>query len=88
MYKIDPVELLTRQYLQLVDIDQLTFPSKDLLRLPEIQGRIYDCMLDESKIVYSPPKRYRYRMLKRLMNVLEEAIIDPEQDVCDPELSH
>lgn len=86
MHSIEPVELLRRQYFQLIDIEQLTLPSKDLLRLPETQARIYNCLFNESNIVYPPPDRYRIRVLKRLVNALEEAIVDPEEDVSFPEL--
>lgn len=84
MHNIEPVELLRRQYLQLIDMEQLTLPPKDLLRLPETQARIYNCMFNESQIVYPPPDRYISRVLKRLVNALEEAIVDPEEDVCFP----
>ncbi len=87
MYKIEPVELLRRQYLQLMDPEQLTLPSKDLLRLPETQARMYSDMFNESKIFYPLPVRYRFRVLKRLVNALEDAIVDPEEDVCFPKSS-
>lgn len=76
-----PVELLKRQYLQLIDPEQLELPCKELLRLPVTQARIFDEMFDESALVYSPPERYRFRVMKRLVNALEEAIEDPEEDV-------
>jgi len=87
MHNIEPVELLRRQYLQLLDPEQLTLPSMELLRLPETQARIYDGMFDESKIAYPPPARYIFRVLKRLVTALEEAIVNPEEDVCFPKLS-
>ena len=78
---IAPVELLKRQYLQLTDPEELTLPRKEVLRLPDIQAQIYHDMFDESKIVYAPPERYRFRVLKRLVKALEDAIEDPEEDV-------
>lgn len=56
----------------------------ELLRMPKIQTEIYDGLFNENKTAYLPPDRYRYRVLKRLVNALEEAIEDPEEDVCLP----
>lgn len=84
MPQIHPVELLKRQYLQLLAPEQLTIPTKEMLRLPKIQTQMYRSMLDEREVTYLPPARYRFRVLKRLMNALEKAIKDPEEDVCLP----
>lgn len=81
---IAPVELLKRQYLQLVDPEDLTLPSKQLLRLPDTQAQIYNDLFDESRINHAPPERYRFRVLKRLVKALEDAIEDPEEDVGFP----
>ena len=78
---IAPVELFKRQYLQLTDPEELTLPRKEILRLPDIQAQIYNDVFDESNIVYAPPERYRFRVLKRLVKALEDAIEDPEEDV-------
>lgn len=76
-----PVELLKRQYLQLTDPKELALPRKDILRLPDIQAQIYNGIFDESSIIYPPPECYRFRVLKRLVKALEDAIEDPEEDV-------
>ena len=81
MNTIAPVELLKRQYLQLTDPEELTLPRKEVLRLPDIQAQIYNDMFDESNIFYAPPERYKFRVLKRLVKALEDAIEDPEEDV-------
>lgn len=78
---IAPVELLKRQYLQLIDPEELTLPCKELLKLPDTQAQIYNDMFDESKTKYALPERYRLRVLKRLVKALEDAIEDPEEDV-------
>lgn len=78
---IAPVELLRRQYLQLLDPEGLTLPRKECLKLPETQAQIYNGMFNESRITYAPPERYRFRVLKRLVKALEGAIEDPEKDV-------
>ena len=81
MERIEPVELLRRQYLQLIDPDQLTLPSKGLLRVPKIQANIYHSMFEQSKLPFTPPERYKLRVLKRIVNALEDAVVDPEVDV-------
>ena len=84
MADIDSIELLRRQYLQLLDPDELALPNPELLRLPSTQSRMYDRMFNEAKKVYPPPERYKFRVLKRLVGALEQAIEDPEEDVGPP----
>lgn len=81
MPQIDPVELLRRQYLQLLDPEQLRMPSMDLLRLSQTQADVYNGMFNESRVAFPPPDRYRFRVLKRLVKALEDAVVDPEEDV-------
>jgi len=81
---MESVELLRRQYLQLLDPEELAFPGPSLLRLPDVQARIYETMFEESKLQYAPPERYRFRVLKRLVKALEQSIEDPEEDVGAP----
>ena len=81
MDSVPPVELLKKQYLQLIDPEQLTLPTKELLRSSVIQAQIYHSMFDDSVLKFAPPERYRLRVLKRLVNAVEDAIVDPEEDV-------
>ena len=76
-----PVELLRRQYLQHIDPDSLRLPSLDALRLPETQKQIYNTMFSQSALSYPLPNRYQYRVLKRLIGMMEQAIEDPDEDV-------
>lgn len=78
---IASVELLKRQYLQLIDPEELEFPREGLLKLPDTQAQIYNDIFDESRKNYAPPERYRLRVLKRIVKALEDAIDDPEEDV-------
>lgn len=78
---IAPVELLKRQYLQLVESEELTLPPKQLLRLPDTQAQIYNDVLTKYDTTWGPPERYKFRVLKRLVKALEDAIEDPEEDV-------
>ena len=77
----EQAELMRRQYLQLVHPDHLSMPAIAALRLPEVQTLIYSTMFAESTHVHAPPRHYQYRVLKRLISRLEQAILDPEEDV-------
>ena len=76
------VELLRRQYLQLIDPNELAIPCNEALRSPDLQGRIYNSMFNETSLRFSPPDRYKFRVLKELVAAIEQAIVDPEEDVC------
>ena len=78
------IELLRRQYLQLTNPDHLSLPSISVLRRPEVQEQIYAVMFSESAAIHRPPSRYQFRVLKRLIDTLERAIEDPEEDVGSP----
>ena len=78
------VELLRRQYLQLVDPNDLTIPGVETLRSSDLQAQIYDTMFNEANLRVSPPDRYRFRVLKKLVPAIEEAISNPEEDVGFP----
>lgn len=84
MQAAEQVDLLRRQYLQTLSPEELTLPCKELLRLPEIQANIYESLFNSSSIAHLSLHRYRFRVLKRLMDALEQAIVDPEEDVCLP----
>lgn len=81
-HRINPVELLRRQYLQCLSPESLALPKPELLRMPEVQNQLFSDMFDESRLLYPPPVRYRFRVLKRILAALEQAIEDPEEDVC------
>lgn len=77
----DELELFKRQVLQLVDPKELQWPSRDALRSLDIQSRIYRRLFQSE---HPPPERYQLRVLKRLLSLIEESIVDPEQDVGEP----
>lgn len=78
------VELLRRQYLQLVDPEQLKMPSTEILRLPEVQGRIFDNVFNDEFCSFPSPKPYKFRVLKKIIAAVELSIVDPEEDVGSP----
>ena len=81
---IGPVELLRRQYLQMLDHEQLTLPTIKMIKQPKVQAEIYDTIFREGCLPFPPPARYQLRVLKRLIKLLEMAVTDPEEDVCFP----
>ena len=81
MNNLSAVERLKRQYFQLLDPEQLTLPPPEDLRLPEVQTQIFDDLFNELRLTYSPPERYKFRVLKRIVGALGEAIVDPDEDV-------
>ena len=81
---MDEVDLLKRQYLQLIEPEKLTLPNLALTRMPSVQRRIYETLFEDGALLYSPPDRYKLRVLKKLVLSMEEAIADPEEDVRFP----
>ena len=75
------VEILKRQYLQLIDPEELRIPPYEILRLPETQAYIYSIMFEDSKYRFEPPEHYKFRVLKKLVNELEVSVQDPDEDV-------
>ncbi|MCJ1309464.1 hypothetical protein MMC25_003124 [Agyrium rufum] len=80
------IELMRRQYLQLIEPARLHVPPLDEMRLPDTQERIYKTMFDED-IGHLPPERYRIRILKRLLHAMEEAVQDPYEDEISDDLT-
>ena len=75
------IEILLRQYLQIQDPENLSIPSWEVLKLPDVQARIYENMFNKDHLPHAIPSRYTFRVLKRLVNAIEQAIDDPEEDV-------
>ena len=75
------IELYRRQYLQLIDPQHLTVPHLDLLRLPQVQEDIYSKLFSDKDTPFLPPARFRFRVLKALIDIFYEGFQDPEEDV-------
>lgn len=73
--------LFRRQYLQLVDAQFLAWPPKELLRQPDAQQWLFRRLFDPERVLRQPPERYQLRVLKPLLAKIEDAIVDPEEDV-------
>ncbi|KAL9121557.1 MAG: hypothetical protein Q9187_001891 [Circinaria calcarea] len=81
------VELLRRQYQQLLEPDKIIIPSSVILRRPQIQAQIFETMFKDGSLSFPPPDRYKIRVLKKLLESMEEAIEDPEEDEISDDLS-
>lgn len=80
------LEMFKRRYLQMEDPHEITFPPKELIKLPVTQRWMVETMFDRRNIKYLPTARYAFRVMKKLLSILEEAMEDPEEDVnirCD-----
>ncbi|KAF1917317.1 hypothetical protein BDU57DRAFT_160877 [Ampelomyces quisqualis] len=75
------LQVLQRQYFQLVELHQLRWPDDATLKQPDVQGWMFHEMFDAEKLKSPPPDRYQLRVLKMLISKLEKAIDDPEEDV-------
>ncbi|KAF2808857.1 uncharacterized protein BDZ99DRAFT_389894 [Mytilinidion resinicola] len=75
------LDLLRREYLQLVEIEHIRWPDGALLKTADTQAWIYENLIDRDKLQSSPPDRYQVRFLKSLVSKIESAIEDPEEEV-------
>lgn len=75
------IEMYRRQYFQLVNPQRLQLPHLDVLRLPKVQESLYNKMFSGNHVSYLPHERYRFRVLKGLIDSLQKAFQDPEEDV-------
>lgn len=78
------VELLRKQYQQLLEPDKLAIPTSTIMRKPQIQAQIYETMFKEGVLSFPPPDRYKLRVLKKIVESMEKAIEDPDEDVGCP----
>ncbi len=76
-----PLEMFKRKYLHMEDPHEITFPPKELVKSPAAQRWMVDNMFDRRRIKYLPTARYTFRVMKKLLSILEEAMEDPEEDV-------
>lgn len=70
-----------RQYLQLLEPDFLSWPPKPLLQDAGAQQWIYRNLFSVEHNKYIPSDRYQFRVLKDLINRIEQAIEDPDEHV-------
>lgn len=79
--ELDRIELLRRQYLQLLEPTLLAIPGPEMLRRPDVQRQLYEQMFHSENLMFVPNSRYQLRVLKELVFRIENSISDPEEDV-------
>jgi hypothetical protein len=76
------LQVFKRQYLQYVPAQELRWPENSILRAGAAQKWLFDNIFDTSGITnFFPPERYQLRVLKNLVQLIQESIKDPEEDV-------
>ena len=78
------IDLFRRQYLQMVEPDQMAIPTSNVIKLPEVQSALFRNIFEEDCLPHAPSDRYKLRVLRTLVGTIEKAIEDPEEDVCLP----
>jgi len=76
------LRVLRRQYFQVVNLEGLKWPDANILKTSAVQTWIYENLFDLDTVKSRPPERYQFRVLKKLVSIIEGAIDDPEEDVC------
>lgn len=66
-----------RQYVQ--QVQNLIYPPAQLLIHPDVQEQVYRHFFDGP--LKGPPE-YQRKVLKRVIDLIESQIKDPDQDVC------
>ncbi|KAL8777406.1 MAG: hypothetical protein Q9213_007878 [Squamulea squamosa] len=62
----------------MIDPEEINYPLERLIKMPRVQRWIYDHMFNQENVsIYAP---YAFRVLKKLLFILEAAIEDPEED--------
>ncbi|KAL8690129.1 MAG: hypothetical protein Q9218_004361 [Villophora microphyllina] len=79
--------LFRRRYFQTEEPSDLTFPSPRFLKDPRLQQWVYETMFKEEEGAVLPHSRYKFRVLKQLMRILESAMEDPEEDEISDDLA-
>lgn len=75
------LEIFRRKCLQMLDPDEINYPMEWFIKLPATQKWIYDHLFNKENVAIMPYAPYSYRILKKLMSILEAAMKDPEEDV-------
>lgn len=68
-----------RQYLQLQG--KIIYPDNQFLQDSNFQEAIYKEIFSEEALKHPPPNRYKLRILKELLQRIEESITDWEEQV-------
>ena len=87
-HEIFQIEILCRQFLQVLEPELLAIPGPEMLRKLDVQQLLYKQMFCTQNLMFAPSSRYQLRVLKALVSKIEQSISDPEEDVGFPYLSN
>ncbi|KAL8706694.1 MAG: hypothetical protein Q9225_007925, partial [Loekoesia sp. 1 TL-2023] len=73
-------ELFRRKYLQMIDPLEIAFPYGELIKPLPVQDWLVRNMFDKRRLENLPTARYTFRIMKKLLSILEDAMEDPEED--------
>lgn len=79
LFASESVDRFCYQYLQLEPT--LEYPTAEVIRETSAQETIYKKLFSDEAPRYSPPARYRLRVLKELVARIESSIEDWDQHV-------
>ncbi|KAI4119296.1 MAG: hypothetical protein LQ345_000765 [Seirophora villosa] len=81
------IGVFMRQYLQMIDPAELTYPPGQLIKSVDVQSFLVDHMFDRRRWRL-PPARYSFRVLKKLISIITVAISNPEEDELSDKLMY
>ncbi|KAL8960025.1 MAG: hypothetical protein Q9193_003206 [Seirophora villosa] len=81
------IGVFIRQYLQMIDPAELTYPPGQLIKSRDIQFLLVVRIFDRRRWRL-PPARYAFRVIKKLISIITLAITNPEEDELSDELMY
>ncbi|KAI4123436.1 MAG: hypothetical protein LQ338_005265 [Usnochroma carphineum] len=80
------LEIFRRKYLQMEDPLEINYPAKEVIKPPAAQAWLVENLFNKRNLKYLPTARYTYRVMKKLLSILEDAMEDPEEDEISDDL--
>lgn len=60
---------------------EIKYPAKELIKPLAAQVWLLDNLFNKRRLKHLPTARYTYRIMKKLLSMLEEAMENPKEDV-------
>ncbi|KAL8964528.1 MAG: hypothetical protein Q9183_004391 [Haloplaca sp. 2 TL-2023] len=70
----------------MTDPDDLPYPSEDLAKITAVQAWLFENIFDEERHPFAPHARYRFRVLKKVISIIEDGFEDGEEDEISDDL--
>lgn len=78
----ESLELFRRQYFEMLPLEQMTFPSDDVLKQAHFQVGLYQRLSNPGPSSNRLSDRYKLRILRAILFRLESLMSEPDEDVC------